>query len=295
MIILEGPDLCGKSTLAQKLHNLYGYKIVKCSAPKQDDDVYREYVGKILMNRQFTTFDRMFIGELVYGPLKRGVSQLDDNKILNLTLLLQARNCQVINCSASNEFIEKAFKIRGESFVTLNEIFKIKSLYKNVMKSVNLPIYDYNCPSKFPIEVVACNKRFVVPKFIQQSRYVGSLKPDIVFVGWRNNTNATPTGIELPFDFGKSANVLKEVIKLSGVKNYGITNVVKHWLNEDVNMIYEELDYLDPERIICLGDDAYAAVKRNFKQAIKIHHPSYVARFKRTSIKNYANLIKRLC
>ena len=77
VIILEGENKTGKTTLANFLKDKYGFKYVKCSQPKRDPYVeYIEIIKKIARSTSDVVIDRFIYGEFVYGPLYRGKSAL---------------------------------------------------------------------------------------------------------------------------------------------------------------------------------------------------------------------------
>lgn len=158
MIILEGSDLSGKSTLAKALQDNYGYEIVKCSQPRPGR-AYNEYVQKIIKAEPNTVFDRHFLGELVYGPLKRGKCQLNPMQISDIINLLKEKNCTLIYCNAPMDFIKSKFKERGEDFVTIKEIEKVKLAYEKELLWLKkyLNVVVYNIPTK------------IIPKVCQQN------------------------------------------------------------------------------------------------------------------------------
>ena len=78
VIILEGPDGGGKTTLANWLHNTHGYNIVK-TGPPGPGDVTATYLNALtaaIERPDKTVLDRLHLGEAIYGPLLRGVDRM---------------------------------------------------------------------------------------------------------------------------------------------------------------------------------------------------------------------------
>ena len=71
-IILEGPDQAGKSYIADKLHDVLGYKIHHFEAPTKDTDFRLEYIQPILQSDEPYIFDRSYVSEMAYGAIHRG-------------------------------------------------------------------------------------------------------------------------------------------------------------------------------------------------------------------------------
>ena len=74
VIILEGPDGGGKTTLATWLKREHGFSYVHAGPPTEPADMLAEYgaqLWKALHGRKNVVFDRLHLGELVYGPVLR--------------------------------------------------------------------------------------------------------------------------------------------------------------------------------------------------------------------------------
>ena len=290
MIVLEGIDKSGKTTLANYFAT-QGYKIIKCSAPTGDP--YREYAEKILNADDNTVFDRLLWGEMVYGKIKRGGSLLDDNKFNNLELLLKARNATLIYCSADVNFLKAKFKSENETFTLENEIELVLTGYQGVRRVSILSVVEHRIPTNkiYHLELK------ITPEVIKMSRYVGDLNPEIVFVGEVNNENVYKINgyqdISLPFDFGRSSELIKSTIKTLGLKSYGLTNLIKFW-NNNSTMIFDELEVLKPRKIVALGELVYKRLSKKFDNVVKVWHPSYARRFHYHNLDDYVNGVKNV-
>lgn len=75
VLVVEGPDGAGKSTLAERLSDHYRYPIVHTGGPLESRREYEErLIEKEILKARYVIFDRVpMISELVYYPLqKRG-------------------------------------------------------------------------------------------------------------------------------------------------------------------------------------------------------------------------------
>ena len=294
IIILEGLDKCGKSSLASIIARNLACNILKCSAPTEDP--YKEYVTKLLNNDDDNIiFDRFCYGELVYGPIYRGKSAIDSNKLLNLELLLQARDSILIYCEASLDFIKQKFIEDNETFTKMIDIKKLLSGYRRVISQAKIPVLHHQLPGN---PLTAKFEPLKVSKVIIQARYIGSLTPQVVFVGDRNNLNIAQIyrDVSLPFDFGRSSTILKRVIKEVGLTSYGLTNAYKYHLSADLQAetLKAELEVLNPRVIIALGEiSSKALTKINIPHA-SMWHPSFLGRFKGSNYDSYVQRLKVL-
>ena len=135
IIIIEGNDGTGKSTLAENLANsLTGYTIIHrthlTDTPKSElAMIYRD----LLLKHTNIIFDRAWYSEMAYGPVFRGESCISIEDMHKLEELLHALGGFVVYCHSENAY--KRACERGEDYVqnydqwvrvnmNYNEIFK---------------------------------------------------------------------------------------------------------------------------------------------------------------------------
>jgi thymidylate kinase len=75
LIVLDGCDGAGKTTLAAAVANRHGHSLVHATLTPAGPDLFAKY-HEILARPGPQVLDRSFISELVYGPLDRGHSRL---------------------------------------------------------------------------------------------------------------------------------------------------------------------------------------------------------------------------
>ena len=295
VIILEGCDKTGKSTLAKELQERHGYKVIKCSNPKGDP--YVEYVTKLL-GEDNVIFDRFLYGELVYGPIYRRKSQLNANQVQNLELLLRSRDAVVVYCHAGVDFIKRKFTEENEDFAKAEHVERILSGYEDVLSRSTLRVIRRAIPTSDRLPEFTSVE---TPKVLVESRYIGDLNPEILFVGERNNVREKDRykEVNLPFDFGRSSTILKSLIQEVGIKSFGITNAYKNHLavsgEEQLNLLSSEVDTLNPRKVVALGSKAAHSLKSAGVKAVEMWHPSYLGRFKSAQLEDFIVKLKEVC
>ena len=119
IIIIEGPDGSGKTTLAEKMHKQTGYKLLHRSYPKTEEDKERmmaEYM-QVIKSGVNCIFDRSWYSEMVYGPVMRNDSIISYPQMYTLERELTKRGAIVIYCGGMISNMWARCKERGEDYV----------------------------------------------------------------------------------------------------------------------------------------------------------------------------------
>lgn len=148
IIIIEGPDGAGKSTLANKIKDQTGYMIMHRSQPKTEEDKKRmmdEYVQVIKAGKN-CIFDRCWYSEMVYGPVMRDASVISYPQMYELERLLAKNGALIIHCTAPEQTLWRRCLRRGEDYITERETFsKICNGFDTLMYDVPhyIPVLTY--------------------------------------------------------------------------------------------------------------------------------------------------------
>ncbi len=149
IIIVEGPDGAGKSTLINQLmksHPNSSYR--HFSNPKTDEEAFgywKVYAQAIEDTdpAKVTIFDRSWYSDLVYAPIFRGRDEMDQMHVKMLELLVQSKGGGfVIYCTAPINMLWSRCKKRGETYVLSKEkLAEVAKSYGNVMATqCSLPV-----------------------------------------------------------------------------------------------------------------------------------------------------------
>lgn len=154
LIIVEGGDGSGKSTLVQKLKN-FNFKIEKPAAlnNRHQFEYYERLALQSIYNEENVILDRSFISELVYRVYDKKKPRL---KLSEMFALL--KYCKIILCETGTQF-QDALE-RGEDNITTEEdSIQIKMLYRHYISLMeqfeNVPVLRYNWQKDKMIKVIS--------------------------------------------------------------------------------------------------------------------------------------------
>lgn len=155
IIVIEGPDFSGKSTLAADLMQKYrNHVYIHCAVTPNIHALHTNAIlNAIKLSEDFTVIiDRLHYSELVYGPIFRnGVSYDVEtfDKIYSSETYPQIRK---ILCLPPKEIVLEGFKKRaaqgGEMFDTVEKVYD-----EYAKNPLGWTIYDWTKDGKQPIDL----------------------------------------------------------------------------------------------------------------------------------------------
>ena len=159
VIIIEGPDFSGKSTLAQDLMQRYrNHVYIHCAVTP---DIYALHTTAITnafnLSKDFTVIiDRLHYSELVYGPIFRNGVSYDVQKFDDLYSSKNIPNLYKVLCLPPKEIVLNGFKKRaaagGEMFNTVEKVYD-----EYAKNPLGWNVYDWTKDGKEPINLERFN------------------------------------------------------------------------------------------------------------------------------------------
>lgn len=290
-IILEGPDGAGKTTLAEQLKGK-GYWYHHEKQPTETNMLVK-YASTFLNTTRHrempVVFDRLHVGELVYGPIMRGNDRMFGIQGLELLeLLLKAKGALTVMCLPPYEACKGNWQDRqGQEYVEKEHLFKaVYDCYKELAERYGL-IYDYT--SEASIENTW--KRLQMPRAYLGDDFIGDPYATVVMVGDQPNQE-----LDLPFfAVDNSSGFLHSCLKLGGysLKELLFMNVRNpQGQRRDVMKMLNDLPP-KPHVFVTLGkhaEHALASLKSlpyDFL-VVAVEHPQFVKRFNSSRSLDYA-------
>lgn len=158
IIIVEGPDCAGKSSLIEKLLKSHpGSTSKHFSAPKNDQEAfdYWQVYAKAIQDTdptKVTIFDRSWLSDLVYGPVMRERQEMSDLHAQMLDALVVTHGGGfVIYCTAPLKTLWDRCMKRGETYIKdMETLGRISEGYVKVIGSkCTLPVVRYDTAARW--------------------------------------------------------------------------------------------------------------------------------------------------
>lgn len=274
MIIIEGPDGAGKTTLAKAIFKHYD----KRHYGKDDEDKFGQYLRDIVGSPLRSLRDRMHYSEQAYGPVMRGVDILRPFHRMFDRVLLSRGGVLVLVLPPFEVCRENWAARLGDEYVQDEEkLAAIYSKYKYHLSS-HLPtlIYDWTLQAT-PSNVEEMARQIAPP--MNQGPGVGHFSErSILLIGERVSSERQ---LDCPFVLDSGCAPWLSM-KLDEGR---IWESNLYWANAERSNGDEEdpryIDKLKPRTIIALGGKARAYCVKHGLEHEFFPHPQYWKRFKR--------------
>lgn len=293
LIILEGPDCAGKTTLARALQRRArvlhvdeptlhhrgpptGHPLDEYEVPLFHHDPLRSESAVIC--------DRWHIGELVYPQVLNRPTQYDAAVHRHVELFLRSRGALLVHVGSTDDYLVDCWKRRGDDLVTIEQLLLSARLFADAVATSILPVIDLedvgDPADLHTIDVILdeAHRHALSTRPISQLRtYVGPPKPDLLLLGdvrhrlaYRSADDPVRRGPAfMPYP-GTSGHYL--LTHLATVNNIGLANAC------DVDDPVALITALGGPQVATLGVNSLEALEDVYP-AGSAPHPQFVRRF----------------
>ena len=289
IIVLEGSDKVGKSTLGRYLAEKYSAELVHFSAPKGDP--YKEYMDFLDQADPSKNYvlDRFHVGELVYGELYRGKSKISLDQLWYLDLRLMSHQCILVHCSTDPETVKRKFVEDGEESSKIEDVEAILSKFKEKVNLSLLRKFDYNWQEGHLASLnVVISYIDNEPRLTKEElkSYIGAPEPKMLFLGDTRNERLKDKGV---FESRSGKFLVKCLERIGAFNNHAIGITNSDLLTKE---FYEKLG---KPKITCLGKKSLLRTTKMRLPAYHIQHPQWMFRFGgQSALNTYCKILKEI-
>lgn len=300
IIVLEGPDGAGKSTLARRLieHDalLSRPRHMLHRGPIRSDALteYLRPLDEVIYDATYGIdsvfiFDRWHVGELIYGPILRGRSKLTDVQAMYIEMVLQSLGCRFLHVSQPIHALEARWDVDPDDLVKKDQLREIANKYWEYTFwhdhwATISPTED--APIPFNVQAVVETKPAPLP-----GKYIGPRRPRVLLLGDARAANGHNWSWPFVPQGHLSGDWLIEAMMTAGVNcmMVGIVNACE-LSTHDLYKLWQDLEC---PAIVSLGRNAEKAWQRlSVSTGLRIHHPQYMRRFHPGDKEVYGKIIK---
>ena len=301
LIVVEGIDGSGKSSLIADLahhlpdsvHIIRRGPLTRHPMEEYEYDL-TEYSPTIGRTHHYL-LDRWHVGELIYGPLYRGSSQVTRGMRLHIELVLEKLGALKILMDTPLDEVKRRLAKRGEDFLQPQHHQIVWDAYREWCTGLDgwalvNPKYDVGTIVKTAEKLE--DDAYHLDEF---QTYIGGLYPKLLLLGDHRHHPVLGRP-RYPWAFvpyrDTSGHYLFSALDMVGMRDFGVANASE----EDVPRLWETLG--EP-KIVVLGTGAWDHMRRTYAKhemfdsvARRVTHPQHARRFHYDQMRSYGEFIK---
>lgn len=292
LIVIEGPDKTGKTTLAKAIAEQLGFEYKHFSAPKGSPA--NEYIDFLLKLKRPTVCDRFHLGELVYGPMFRGKAGITPLELVTIERVMRLKQTVIIHAVTNMTLANQRLihSTQHEAVDTKQNLAAAEGFARVVPLTNAGPVIRYDGSSLDSLRMTIDVLRKIQHSLSAPAKHVGIgtiTGTKLVFVGEAVNHNVTWRG--LPFDRGSASQFLLDVFQAAGVPEKAV-----YICNAD-KLTHQEVDALITHSarttFFALGRKAdLKLLKLGVGDHYVLPHPQFIKRFHYTRQGKYIEAFK---
>jgi hypothetical protein len=279
-----------------------GFEYVHNGPPQPDEDLFETYTKQILrFGLQDVVFDRLHLGELVYGTIVRDKSLLTIEQIRLLNRLIYSRGATTFFCLPKLPTILANWEARRdhEYVKSASEMERITNFYYTLMyeyQGLNHQVIDY--------ENYLGPNEWKTPRdtpFLNES-VIGNPKAKFLFVGEKAGG---PHDLAFYSD-QRSSHFLNECLWEAGYQEHELAFTNAYTMggkprrietltgarHRDLQRETSYRTFDGPQTIITLGELAHRRCEIEELEHFQAPHPQYIKRFKSRQRWRYVELLR---
>jgi hypothetical protein len=293
LIIVEGADGAGKSTLCNRIAEEIGGFVHRLHRGKLERHPLEEYELDLDWyapgSGEHIICDRWHLGEAVYGPKYRGRSEMDSAMMLHIELFLRARGALLVHMYGDPDLL--ASRLDADEWVKREEINDLQRRYMMMHGDSILPWFEWHVGKvderMFFDRVMVAAKRAEEAASVVASipTYVGQPEPQYLLVGEMRNDLRYNSAF-VPYR-NTSGHYLLGCVPEDWRYEFGLLNAL-----EQQDIMKSWLDLGRPS-VVALGRSAQRVLEKAKVPHGVVPHPQFVRRFHNGERSWYTRLIEQ--
>jgi hypothetical protein len=296
LVVVEGADGAGKTTLIGRLQDVLGEAEVRHKGPPERDPV-EEYAVDIQDYRpgsgRHVLCDRWHWGELVYGPVLRGKTRFTRETFAHVEKVLLARGAVVVHATGDPGILGARLETRGDDLVRREQLPALIDGFHRVHGRSELPCVQVRVDDNSNrainriLDAADASEQRAAP-LRRYGTYVGPPWPQYLLLGEKRH-GAPPYRHEAAFTPAPatSGRYLHRALDDQILRRSGFANARE----EHVRDLWETLGR---PRICALGRSARDTCQFQGVPFGAVPHPQFVRRFHYGALREYGNLIREV-
>ena len=302
LLIIEGPDGDGKSTLAQRVAALLAetypfdkIEVLKKGPPTQHP--LDEYVLPLLTYRPLQGHhiicDRWHVGEWIYPEVLGRPTQADRAVWYYIELFLQSRGALVFYPRTPVDVLKQRVTERGDDLIQVHQLAKIHAGYNFMRDQHVIPSRHWTVGTHSDVEMLVTHgqhRERMAARLNSLTTYIGPPAPEWLLVGDVRNDVQSPDDLRpafMPYR-GTSGHYLFSALRRHQFTGVGLINA-----NDVDDALWAQYDIFHDVDVVALGNHAHGKMNGAGRDHPGVPHPQYVRRFHNKHGDAYAEAIQR--
>lgn len=144
LVVFEGPDGSGKTSLARAVERKLSGMIVHCGPPVKGHELHnwRQVINFATSYRPIVC-DRLHWGDLVYAPYREGGQMAIGIEGINeLDRCIERRGGIIVHVTAHEDVLRA--RDDGDGYIDLDDLARIRGAYRGLAAQSQAPVYTYD-------------------------------------------------------------------------------------------------------------------------------------------------------